>query len=209
MLDALSFLIAGGVFGLAGGFSPGPTTTLVVAQTLRYGVMDGVKVAIAPVLTDAPIITVVVLLVGQLAEFEPVLGVISLLGATFLLFLAFESLRVRELKIDETKVEARSISRGFVVNILNPHPYLFWFVIGGPKLIEAVDVSWTAAVAFILGLYVCLIGAKVLVAFPVGRSRSFLRSRGYVYVNRVLGVALGGFAVLFLRDGLRFLGVRW
>ena len=206
-MEALPFLVSGCVFGSAGGFSPGPTTTLVVSQTLRFGVLDGIKVAIAPALTDAPIIFVAVLLVGQLARFEPVLGVISLLGAAFLLYLAVESLRVRELKIDETKVEPRSISKGFVVNILNPHPYLFWFVIGAPKLIEAAAVSWMTAVAFLAGLYVCLIGAKILVATLVGRSRSFLRSRGYVYVNRLLGVVLGVFAVFFLRDGLRFFGM--
>jgi len=148
-----------------------------------------------------------VLLVGQLTKFETALGIISLLGAAFLLYLAFESVRVRGIEIDEREVEPRSISKGFVANLLNPHPYLFWFVIGAPKLIKAAAISWMTAVAFIAGLYACLIGAKILVAFLVGRSRAFLKSRGYVYVNRLLGLVLAIFAVFFLRDGLRFLGV--
>lgn len=180
---------------------------MVVTQTLRFGVLDGIKVAIAPALTDAPIIFVAVLLVGQLARFEPVLGIISLLGAAFLLYLAFESFRVRGIEIDDTQGEPRSISRGFIANLLNPHPYMFWFVIGAPKLIEAVDINWLTAVAFISGLYLCLIGAKILVAYLVGRSRAFLKSRGYVYVNRILGVVLAGFAIFFLRDGIRLLGL--
>jgi threonine/homoserine/homoserine lactone efflux protein len=206
-MEALPFLVSGCVFGLAGGFSPGPTATLVVAQTLRFGVLDGVKVAIAPALTDAPIIIVAVFLVGQLARFELILGVITLLGAGFLLYLAVESLRVRGVEMEDVEVEPRSISKGFLVNLLNPHPYLFWFVIGAPKLLEAARKNALAAALFIAGLYVCLIGAKILVACLVGRSRSFLRSRGYVYVNRVLGLALAVFAGLFVRDGLRFLGV--
>lgn len=206
MTETLTFLAAGCIFGLAGGFSPGPTTTVVVSQTLRFGVLDGIKVAIAPALTDAPIILVAVLLVGQLARFEPVLGVISLLGAAFLLYLAYESFRVRGIEIDETQVEPRSISKGFIANLLNPHPYLFWFVIGAPKLIEAAEIGWMTAAAFLAGMYICLVGAKILVAYLVGRSRAFLRSRGYVYINRFLGLMLAGFAVLFLRDGLRFLG---
>ena len=207
MTDALMFLAAGSTFGLAGGFSPGPTTTVVVSQTLRFGVFDGIKVAIAPALTDAPIILVAVLLVGQLARFEPVLGIISLLGGVFLLYLAFESFRVRGIEIDETQVEPRSISKGFMANLLNPHPYLFWFVVGAPKLIEAAEITWMTAVAFIAGLYACLIGAKILVAFLVGRSRGFLRSREYIYVNRVLGVVLAGFSIFFFRDGMRFLSL--
>jgi len=206
MIEVFTFLVAGSIFGLAGGFSPGPTTTVVVSQTLRFGVIDGIKVAIAPALTDAPIILVALLLVGQLAGFAPMLGIISLLGAAFLLYLALESWRVRGIELDDTQDEPRSISKGFMANLLNPHPYLFWFVIGAPKLIEAAEISWMTAVAFIVGLYVCLIGAKILVAILVGRSRAFLKSRGYVYVNRILGAVLAGFAFVFLRDGLRFLG---
>ena len=177
-----------------------------MSQTLRFGALDGIKVAISPALTDAPIILVAVLLVGQVAEFEPVLGIISLLGAAFLLYLAFESFRVRGIDIDNTAVDPRSISKGFMANLLNPHPYLFWFVIGAPKLIEAAGISWMTAAAFLAGLYVCLIGAKILVAFLVGRSRTFLKSRGYIYVNRILGAVLAGFSILFLRDGIRFWG---
>ena len=205
-MQALTFLAAGCIFGLAGGFSPGPTTTVVVSQTLRFGFLEGIKVAIAPALTDAPIILVAVLLVGQLAKFEVVLGVISLLGAALLLYLSFESFRVRGIEIGGTEAEPRSISKGFMANLLNPHPYMFWFVVGAPKLIEAAEIGWMTTVAFIVGLYVCLIGAKILVAFLVGRSRAFLKSRGYLYVNRILGVVLAGFAIFFLRDGMRFLG---
>ncbi len=207
MIEALSFFMAGSIFGLAGGFSPGPTTTVIVSQTLRFGAREGIKIAIAPALSDAPIVLVAVLLMGQLARFEPVLGIISLLGAAFLLYLAFESLRVRGIEIDDSHVEPHSIRKGFVTNVLNPHPYLFWFIIGAPKLIEAAESSWMTAVAFISGLYVCLIGAKILVAFLVGRSRGFLKSRGYLYVNRVLGAVLAGYSIFFLRDGMRFLGV--
>ena len=206
-MEVLSFLISGCIFGLAGGFSPGPTTTVVVSQTLRFGVLDGMKVAIAPALTDAPIILIAVLLVGQLAQFEPILGIISLLGAAFLLYLAYESFRVRGIEIDDAQVEPRSLSKGFVANLLNPHPYLFWFIIGAPKLIQAAEISLMTAVVFIVGLYVCLIGAKVLVAVLVGRSRAFLKSRGYIFVNRILGAVLAGFSMFFLHDGLRFLGI--
>ena len=207
MADTWTLFASGCVFGLSGGFSPGPTTTLIVSQTLRFGVFDGLKVAIAPLLTDAPIIIASVLLVEQLSRFTPVLGVITLLGACFLAFLAIESFRTREVEAAESDVEPRSISKGFMVNLLNPHPYLFWFVIGAPKLLTASQIGVTPVILFLVGLYCCLVGAKMLVAILVGRSRTFLKSRGYLYVNRALGVVLALFAVFFLRDGLRFLGV--
>jgi threonine/homoserine/homoserine lactone efflux protein len=205
--EALVLAASGCVFGLAGGFTPGPTTALVVGQALRFGPKEGVKVAIAPLLTDPPIIVLAVLLVGQLARFQAVLGWLTLFGAAFLLFLAVESLRVRGVEIDENTIEPRSIRKGFLVNLLNPHPYLFWIMVGAPALLRAVGIGVLAAGLFLLGLYGGLVGAKVFVGLLVGRSRSILRSRGYVYVNRLLGLALALFAALFARDGLRLLGV--
>ena len=80
-------------------------------------------------------------------------------------------------------------------------------VVGAPTLLKAAKAGIPAAVLFIFGLYACLIGAKILVAWLVARSRSFLKSQRYVWVNRVLGAILTVFALLFLRDGLRFLGI--
>ena len=207
MVEALPFLISGSVFGLAGGFTPGPTSTLVIAQTLRFGLADGAKVAVAPALTDAPIIVLAVLLMGQLARVEPFVGGISLLGAVFLVYLAIENFRVRGIELGDKNIEPRSLQKGVMTNLLNPHPYLFWFVIGAPTLLRAASARILAAVVFIIGLYTRLIGSKILLAVLVARSRSFLKSRAYVNVNRALGVALAVFALLFLRDGLRYLGV--
>jgi len=207
MLGELTVLASGCVFGLAGGFTPGPTTALVVAQTIRFGFLDGLKVAIAPLLTDAPIIVLSVLLVGRLARFESVLGVITLCGAAFLIYLAVESFRVRRVEVADEKVQPRSIRKGFMANLLNPHPYVFWFALGAPTLLKAWTASVLTAVLFLVGLYVCLVGSKILIAWLVARSRGFLNSKGYVYVNRLLGVALVVFALLFVRDGLSFFGI--
>jgi len=208
MSDVVSMAVAGSAFGLSGGFSPGPTTTVMVAQAIRYGAWEGVKVAIAPVLTDAPIIIAAVLLVGRLAEVEWVLGVVTLLGAGFLTFMAFDNLRVRPVSPDSAGVVApHSIAKGFVANLLNPHPYLFWLTIGATKLVAGWQIGVLPAVGFLIGMYVCLVGAKVLVAVLVARSRTFLQSRAYLWINRLLGLVLFGYALMFLRDGLSALSL--
>ncbi len=124
MRIALAFLASACGFGLAGGFTLGPTTTVVVARTVRFGFTDGVKVAIAPLLTDAPIIAVSVLLIGHFARAKPVPGVITLLGAAFPIYLAVESFSMRGDEIADQNVEPHSIRKGFMANLLNPHPYL-------------------------------------------------------------------------------------
>ena len=50
----------------------------------------------------------------------------------------------------------------------------------------------------------CLIGSKMLLAVAAGRSGGVLTSRLYVFTIRVLGAVLALFALLLLRDGLRY-----
>jgi threonine/homoserine/homoserine lactone efflux protein len=181
--------------------------TLVIAQTLRFGAREGVKVAIAPLLTDLPIVAGSVFVLSTLSEIDSVLGVIALCGGAFLAYLGRESLFFKGADPDVASVNPRSIRKGTVANFLNPSPYVFWITIGAPTFLSALDVAAAAAILFIAGFYLCLVGAKVAVAVIVSRSRRFLRSDAYVYAVRALGLALFFIAVLFFRDGLAYLGL--
>ncbi len=204
----MSEALVGVVFGLAAGLMPGPLLALVIQQTLRHGPAEGIKVAAAPVLTDLPIVAAALFAVNRLANVESVLGVIALLGATFLGYLAYESLTNALAPTAGPARAPRSLRKGVVANLLNPHPYLFWFTVGAPILWRAWATSPVNAAGFLVPMYGCLVGSKVLVAVLVGRGRTVLTSRAYVLAVRAIGVALLVFAVLLLRDGLLYLAVR-
>jgi threonine/homoserine/homoserine lactone efflux protein len=205
LLEALQYLASGVAFGAVGGLSPGPTTTLVVAQTLRYGLREGVKVAIAPLLTDAPIVIVAMLVMRNLSS-GPLLAGISAIGSAFLLYLAYEAVNAAPpgLTSDRDGGPA-SIRKGFLANFFNPHPWMFWLTVGGPMMQQALESSVLAGVLFIVGQYVLLVGAKILIAVLVNRGRSKL-GRGYTVVMRLLALALVVFAVLFARQAAMHLG---
>ena len=197
----------GVVCGLRGGLSPGPLLTLVVTETLRHGPKEGVKVSVAPLLTDPPIILGTLFALSRLSDILPALGAISLLGAVFLAYLGYESLSFKGVDIDSARVKPQSIRKGVAVNFLNPNPYVFWFSIGAPMLLKALNGGAALALLFIACFYAVLVGSKILVAVVVGRSRLFLKGNRYIYTIRSLGIALLIFSILFLKDGLRNLGV--
>ena len=207
MVSEVAFLFSGVVFGLSGGLSPGPLLTLVISETLKHGAKEGVKVSIAPLLTDLPIVLITLFILSRLADILPLLGVISLLGSAFLIYLGFESLSFKGVDLDVEQMKPQSIKKGVMVNFLNPSPYMFWFTIGSPLLLKALDVSLLSASIFILCFYLFLVGSKVLVAVVVGRSRFFLKSKNYIYTIKFLGIILLSFAVFFLRDSLKFFGI--
>jgi len=83
MNDTIPFLTAGIIFGLTAGMSPGPLLTLVITETLKHNKSEGIKVAIAPLLTDIPIIVVTLFVLSKLANSDIALGIIAILGDYF------------------------------------------------------------------------------------------------------------------------------
>jgi threonine/homoserine/homoserine lactone efflux protein len=203
----LTFLSAGLVLGLSAGFSPGPLATLVISQTLRYGIKEGIKVALAPLLTDVPIIFLSLLVLTRLANFKIILGLISLLGGLFILSLAYGSLKIKQLDQPTQGLAAQSISKGILVNALSPHPYLFWLTVGAPLILKAYGQSWVASLLFLITFFGCLVGSKIILAVVSGSSRHLLTDRLYRTIMRALGILLVFFAILLLKEGLVLLGL--
>lgn len=201
------FLTLGALLGLSAGFSPGPLLTLVISETLRHGVGAGVRVALAPVVTDLPIILLTLFVLSGLQELHGVLGAVSIAGACFVLSLGWEALRTTGFDLQLQDGERRSLRKGILTNLLSPHPYLFWLGVGAPAMARAAGAHALAPAAFIAGFYACLVGSKIALAVLVGRSKSLFRGRAYVWTMRLLGAALVGLAFLLLRDGLQLLGL--
>ncbi len=201
------FFTTGIILGLSAGLAPGPLLTLVISETLQHDIRAGIKVALSPVFTDLPIIILTLLVLSQLSGFKTILGTISLVGGCVILFMGYRNMNPQIPEAGFSKTEPKSLAKGILVNILSPHPYLFWFSVGGPVMNRALDRNMIAPLAFIGSFYVLLVGSKILLAVLVGRSKSFLNSTLYLYVMRLLGVALCGLSVLLFRDGLKLLGI--
>lgn len=207
MATMIPSLVQGVVLGLSAGFAPGPLSALVVSQTLRHGREEGIKVAFAPLLTDLPIIGLSLFVLARLAEFHVILGIITLAGGLYLLYLARENFRVTGLAAGSDTEAPQSLLRGAMANILNPSPYLFWLTVGAPTAVKAWGTGVGAAAGFLGGFYVCLVGSKVFMAVVVGRSSGLLTGQRYTWLMRGLGVVLAVMAVLLFRDGLRLAGI--
>ncbi|MCO4747044.1 MAG: LysE family translocator [Proteobacteria bacterium] len=193
----IPWLIAGAILGLAAGLSPGPMTALVIGQTLQFGRSEGFKVAIAPVLTDGPLLVLTAWLAHRLTGADTILGLISLAGAGFLTLLAVESFRAEP---PNPTVEAGSLKKALLTNVLNPHPYVFWITVGGPTVAASWAEGPQASVAFCAGFFACLCGSKAVLASLVAAFSAHVVGRPYRWVMRGLGVAMFAFAGAFLYD---------
>ena len=207
MAQVIEFLVYGILLGLAQGLTPGPLITLIFSETLKYGKKEGLKIAISPLITDSLIVSLSLLILSNLSSYTVVIGIISLFGAFYLIYLGIENLRIKIDKFTLEPPKKDALKRGVIANFLSPHPYLFWLSIGGPTILESANISVTATILFIAGIYITLIGSKIAVTLIVDKSKTILRSKYYIYAIQALGIVLILFAIFFIKDGLDLIGL--
>ncbi len=194
-------MLLGLSLGFGAGISPGPLLTLVMTTTLQRGLLAGIRVALSPLLTDAPIILLCVLVLTNL---PPVFNnIISLIGGLFVIYLGIDGLREARHATLEIKATAdsgaRDLLRGALVNALSPHPWLFWLGVGALKVVDAWKQSPANAFAFLFGFFLLLIGCKVVIASGLAFGRKWLTLPLYRGLLTIGGIALlvaGGFLLL-------------
>jgi len=191
---------------LIAGVTPGPLMTLIITETLRHGRSNGLKIALAPLLTDLPIMLAGVLILSKLEHLNILLGFISLFGACYLMYLAYGSIKVKDVHF-EAKSSRQSIFKGIIANFLNPNPYIFYFSILAPLIVKGMKENFLFGpleVFVFLGVFVLILSTIALSAHAAKR---FISGKGFVYTIRLLGVLLFFFALIFLKDGLHFWGL--
>ncbi len=175
------YVFLGMSLGLAAGLSPGPLLTYTIIATLRGGWKAGISVGSAPLITDAPIIILSLVVLHFLPP--EALRVLGIIGGVFVIYLGIETARaaqdVTTVELDEHVSARREMSRGVLVNFLNPNPYLFWGTVGGPLLIQAYRENTLHAAAFLVVFYALLVGSHVGLALLVHRQRDWLQGPWY------------------------------
>ena len=200
----MQYLLIGLGLGLGAGVAPGPLQALVVTVTLSRGFAAGARVALSPLLSDLVVIVLSVLVVGSLPD--RAVAVLGVLGGVFVSWLGIEALREVAVPLEgEPRSEGGSVLRGALVNLLSPHPWLFWLTVGGPLLVAAWAESPAAALGFLVGFYLLLVGSKVVLAAIVAAGRRRLSPTGLHRAHVAAGLLLLATGLFLLLEFTRAL----
>jgi len=200
------FFSQGAALGLTAAATPGSLQTLLITETLLGGIKRGARVTLAPLITDAPIIIAVLFVLQRVPPI--VVQVLSVAGGVFVLYLAWGLFKQWRAGTEiQTEVAAtqpigwKGLWRASIVNWLNPNPYLFWTLVGGPTLIAALNQSVWYGVAFLVGMYGVFIGGMLIIAavFHFARRLGPRVVRGLLLISIGILVILG---ILLIQRGL-------
>ncbi len=157
----LIYLWQGLLLGGAAAAQPGPFQIYLLSQTLRNGGWRTLPAALAPLISDGPIIILVLLVLTQMPAWLIVL--LRVAGGLFLIYLAWGAwLAFRRAEtitaVSQPEKGSQSVFKAALINALSPNPYIYWATITGPILLTGWQESAVSGVAFLIGFYSTLIG---------------------------------------------------
>jgi len=188
------YIVQGVVYGFAAAVQPGPFQTYLISQTLLKGWQRTLVAALAPLVSDGPIIALCLLVLSQVPVwFERFLYIA---GGLFVLYLAYGAYRSwRNFDPFLPSMEnSQGLLKAALMNALSPGPYIFWSLVTGPILLRGWRETPLHGFGFMLGFYFTMIFSLSAIIIIFGSARQ-LGPR----VNRAL---LGVSAVALFCFGL-------
>ena len=170
----MSYLIFGITYAFAAAVQPGPFQAFIISQTLSKGWRSTLPASFAPMLSDAPIITLAVVILSNVPN--QMVYVLQLAGGIFLMYLAFGAYKswkaYDEKQVTEKSSGQQTLFKAAIVNLLNPNPYIGWSLIMGPLLIQGWREAPTNGLALIAGFYITLTlsTAGIIILFALARN---------------------------------------
>jgi threonine/homoserine/homoserine lactone efflux protein len=198
-----AYLVLGITYAFAAAIQPGPFQTFLISQTLKNGWKKTLPAAFAPILSDIPIIIVILLLLTRIPP--GFLAFLQIGGGLLLFYLAFDSfksfLKFEELSKQKKSRSDKTLFKAVMVNALNPNPYLGWSLIMGPLFIKAYREASINGAVLIIGFYVTMVLCQMGIIMLFGLTKNL----GPRVTKVTLGIAALGltvFGIYLMQQGI-------
>jgi threonine/homoserine/homoserine lactone efflux protein len=199
----LPYILQGLTLGFAAGAQPGPFQTYLISQTISQGWRRTWIAAFAPLVSDGPIVALVLLVLSQVPDwFQRLLQVA---GGFFVLYLAWGAFKAWRRFSPDASANlgggSNNLLRAALMNTLSPGPYLFWSLVIGPLLVSTWRVNPGNALSIVAAFYVAMVGLNFGVVALFGQAARF----GNQARKTMLGlsvIALAGFGAYQLWQGI-------
>ena len=191
-----SYLVFGFTYAFAAVVQPGPLQACLMSETLTRGWRRTLPAEFAPMLSDLPIIVVV--LFGLSRVPADMVRFLHLAGAAFLFFLswrAFVAWRRYDAGGGQNSAGGpRPLFKAMFVNLLNPHPWLGWSLVMGPLFIKGYRDNPAHGIALIASFY----GTMTIGLFGFIMVFAFARRLGPRISRIMLGLSVLGLSLFGL-----------
>jgi len=191
----LAYLIQGIGYGFAAAVQPGPFQTYLISQTLSKGWRLTLPAALAPLISDGPIIVVVLVVLSQVPVWFQ--RFLYIAGGLFILYLAYSAFVVWR-HYDEGGVVTdssgrQSVFKAAMMVALSPGPYIYWSLVTGPILLTGWREAPSNGLGFLVSFYVTIVLSLggIIVMFGTARQLGPKVNRALLGVSAITLVCFG------------------
>ena len=160
-------------YGFSAAVIPGPFQTFIISQSLTRGWKKTLIAALAPLVSDGPIIALCLLVLNQVPVwFERVLYIAGGLFILYLAFGAYKAWRDFDPNISNMEIETgQSLPKAVLMNFLSPGPYIYWSLVTGPILLKGWRETPLNGIGFLAGFYLTIVSvlAGIILLFGIAR----------------------------------------
>ena len=197
------YIVQGIGYGFAAAAQPGPLQTYLISQALMKGWKKSLPSALAPLISDGPIIALCVLVLSQVpAWLQRFLYIAGGLFVLYLAYGAYQSWRKFDPRLPSQEAGTQqTILKAALTNVLAPGAYVFWTLVTGPILIRGWREAPIHGVSFLVSFYITMVLSLGAIITVFGLARQFGPK-----VNRILlgmsAIALFCFGLYQLKLGI-------
>jgi threonine/homoserine/homoserine lactone efflux protein len=212
MTGVTEVLWLGTLLGVGSALSVGPIFVVIVQQAATSGFGASFRVILGSATADLILLVPALAFAWVIRSLEQGALWVGVLGALFLLYLAWQAARdARSLWRAQRPAAADgrwAFWKGVTGNLANPLTWTFWLATGTPAMLAARRAAGPAGlVAFTVIWFLVASGLESVIALAVARSQRLVGGRGQAWFTAVSALAfLCLAATLVARDVLPRLG---
>lgn len=193
-----AYLLQGAALGLSASATPGPLQAFLISRAVQHGWRRTLPATLAPLLSDGPIVALVLLVLTQLPP--ELIRFLRIAGGVYVLFLAWRTwltFRSSQAAPPQAPQTQRTLLQAMGINLLNPNPYLFWSLAAGPIVLQGWAQSPALALGFVVGFYGVFIlsSALLVLLFSGARALGPRAVRGLLALSSAALLAFGLYQV--------------
>ncbi|MBW2018682.1 MAG: LysE family transporter [Deltaproteobacteria bacterium] len=182
------------VIALSGALMPGPVLTVTISESSRRGFWAGPLIIVGHGILELALVILLLLGLGPYLSQDIVFGVVGLLGALILMWMALSMFRsIPSLKFNlasDADTRGNPVWAGILMSLANPYWIIWWATIGLGYIVYAMKFGAVGVIAFFAGHISADFAWYSAVSLAISKGRSFISDRLYKGIIAVCASAL-------------------
>lgn len=212
-MTLLTLFLTAWMVGFSGAMTPGPISTLVVAEAGRRGFWAGPLLTLGHAVAELAIVAALALGLREFLAASRLPMAIALVGGPVLLWMGVSTLRdalgrgLQPLPASTAAQAAHSrwgpVWAGLGASFSNPYWFLWWSTVGASYVVVSLQHGAQGLAAFWVGHILADLSWNSLLAFLMASGRRWLPAQAVRAFLGIAGIVLIGLGIYFVVVGIR------